>query len=72
MVTVIEILSEQSQAEVSTPATPEEETAEEEKAAPSLPARSAAVQKIAELSRDPTFRSLIKNRETPKPKETPL
>ncbi len=72
MVTIIEILPEQPQAEVSTPATPEEEPAEEEKAAPSPPARSAAVQKIAELSRDPAFRSLIKNRETPKPKETPL
>ncbi len=74
MVTVIEILPEPPQAEVPAPTTraaPETEPAEEEKAAPAPPARSAAVQKIAELSRDPAFRSLIKKRETPEPEAAP-
>ncbi|MEX2579507.1 MAG: response regulator [Verrucomicrobiales bacterium] len=37
----------------------------------SLPARSSALKKIAELSRDPAFRKLIRTRDSPVPRPTP-
>jgi len=67
MVTVVEIVPEQSSAEK--PILPETTTPEEDPAPAGSPARSAAVQKIAELSRDPAFRSLIKKRDIPTPEE---
>ena len=69
VVTVVEILPQNPAQDVSggLPTKSEAEpTKEESNPAEMLPpARSAAVQKIAELSRDPAFRSLIKKRETP-------
>jgi PAS domain S-box-containing protein len=71
VVTVVEILPEKPAPDVSEglPDKSEAESAKKESNPTETlpPARSAAVQKIAELSRDPAFRSLIKNRETPQP-----
>ena len=68
VVTVVEILPENPAQDVSggLPTKSEAEPAKKESNPAEMlpPARSAAVQKIAELSRDPAFRSLIKKRET--------
>mgnify|MGYP006263715355 CR=1 FL=1 len=71
VVTVVEILPEKPAPDVSEGLHDKFEAESDKKESNSAetlpPARSAAVQKIAELSRDPAFRSLIKNRETPQP-----